>query len=259
MGNILDNLFLCGRGGAHLPFRPMTESALPRPSKFPWLVPAAIFLVVLAALIAVLLFAREASKSEAPPEPGAFVPPVALDYVAYNVERADGGTLKVTSGTSRESVSLDLTLPADTRVWMFEPATPADLKPPLVVNVIAIQNEVRNYTIRLMAFAPPQGDVAVDGQPIALADGFFGYETSLDPKERAVVSALLESFDGRSGVTKTSTGPGTLFVDESASIRLLRAGTTSEIQPGDRIAIHPGADGTPDVSRGVLVLTGGAK
>ncbi len=231
----------------------------PARADFRGLLPAIIFAVVLAALIAVLLFAREASKSEAPPQPGAFVPPTALDYVAYNVERADGGTLKVTTGSGRDSTSSDLVLPAGTRVWLLEPVTPSDLKPPLVVSVIAIQNEVRNYTIRLMAFAPPQGDVVVDGQPIPLADGFLGHETSLDPKERTVASVLMESFDGRNGVTKTSTGPGTLYVDESATIRLLRSGSAAEIQPGDRIAVHPGTDGAPDVSRGVLVLTGGAK
>ncbi|MGE0600457.1 MAG: hypothetical protein AB7J35_15005 [Dehalococcoidia bacterium] len=237
----------------------MTESALPRPSRFPWLIPAVIFVVVLAALIGVLVFAREASKSEAPPEPGAFVPPPPLDYVAYNVERSDGGVLKVTSGIGRDSTSLDINLPAGTRVWMLEPATAADLKPPLVVSVVAIQNEVRNYTIRMLAFAAPQGDVVVNGQPIPLADGFLGHETSRDATERTVISELLESFDGRNGVTKTSTGPGTLYVDENAPIRLLRTGTPDEIQPGDRIAIHPAADGSPDPSRGVLVLTGGAK
>lgn len=237
----------------------MTESALPRPSRFPWLIPAVIFAVVLAALIAVLIFAREASKSEAPPEPAAFVPPPPLDYLAYDVQRSDGGTLTLTSGGGRDSTTLDLALPAGNRVWILAPATAADLEPPLVVSVIAIQNEVRNYTIRMMAFAPPEGEVVVDGQPIPLADGFLGHETSRDPKERTVVSALLESFDGRNGVTKTSTGPGTLFVDDSAAIRLLRAGTPGEIQPGDRIAVHLGTDGSPDASKGVLVLSGGAR
>ncbi|MGE3076193.1 MAG: hypothetical protein AB7N24_09955 [Dehalococcoidia bacterium] len=237
----------------------MTESALPRPSRFPWLIPAVIFMVVLAALIAVLVFAREASKSEAPPEPAAFVPPPPLDYVGYSVERADAGALKLTSGIGREAISIDVNLPANTRVWMLEPATAADLKPPLVVSVVAIQNEVRNYTIRMLAFASPQGDVVVDGKPIPLADGFLGHETSRDPTERTVISELLESFDGRNGVTKTSTGPGTLYVDENAPIRLLRAGSVDEIEPGDRIAIHRAADGSPDPSRGVLVLSGGAK
>jgi len=237
----------------------MTESALPRPNRFPWLLPLVIFLAVLATLIAAVIFAREAGKSEAPPQPGAFIPPPGADYVAYDVERTDGATIKVTTGTGREATSIDLALPAGTHVWLLEPATAAELQPPLVVSVIAIPNEVRNYTIKLMAFAPPQGEIAFDGEPIPLADGFLGHELSRDPKERTVVSALLESFDGKSGVTKTSTGPGTLFVEDGAPIRLLRQGEPADIQPGDRLAVHTAANGTPDVSRGVFVLTDGAK
>jgi hypothetical protein len=124
---------------------------------------------------------------------------------------------------------------------------------------VAIPNEVRNYTIKLMAFAPVAGEVVFDGEPIPLADGFLGHEVSIDPRERSAVSAVLESFVGRDGVTKTSTGPGTLFVDDEAPIRLLRAGEPSEIQPGDRIALYKDTDGAPDVTQGVLVLTGGAR
>jgi hypothetical protein len=38
-----------------------------------------------------------------------------------------------------------------------------------------------------------------------------------------MVSAVLKSFDGRNGVTRTANGPGTIFVDEGAPIRLLVA------------------------------------
>lgn len=252
-------LALCGPQLRRLPFGLMTESAPPRPSRFPWLLPAAIFVMVLGALIAVVVLAREAGKSDAPPQPESFVPPSGLPYTAYDVERSEAGKLKVTSGTAREAVSIELAIPAGTRVWLLEPATAADLKPPLVANVIAVQNEVRNYTIRLMAFAPPQGDVSFDGAPLTLADGFLGHETSRDPRERTVASALLKSFDGRNGVTQTSTGPGTLYVDAEAPVGLLRGGQPQDIQPGDRIAVRPGPDGKPDVSQGVFVLTGGAR
>lgn len=249
---------LCGVEPRRLPFGAMTESALPRPSRFPWLVPALIFVVVMAALVGVLVFARQAGKSDAPPPLDAFVPPAALPYRTYNVERAQDGKLSVTTGTGRDAASLDIDLPAGTRVWFLRPGTAADIEPGMLVNVIAIPNEVRNSTITMMAFARPSG-AAPDTALFALADGFFGYETSREGKDRAVVSAVLQSFDGRSGVTRTANGPGTLFVDEGAPIRLLGAGQPSEVQPGDRIAVHAGADGKPDVSQGVLVLTGGAR
>ncbi|MBK6319936.1 MAG: hypothetical protein IPF51_14430 [Dehalococcoidia bacterium] len=237
----------------------MTESALPRPARFPWLLPVAIFLVVMAALAAVLLFAREAGKSDAPPPLDAFVPPPGLPYAAYNVERSQAGKLTVTTGTAKDATALDLDLPSGTRVWFLRTGTPAEIKPPLLVNVIAVPNEVRNYTITMLAFGRPAGIVSFEDGPLALADGFYGYETSREGRERAVVSAVLESFDGRNGVTRTANGPGTIFVDEGAPIRLLVAGEPAAIQPGDRIALHLRADGTPDVAQGVLVLVAGAR
>ena len=237
----------------------MTESVLPRPSRFPWLLPAGIFAVVLAILIAVVLFARESAKSEAPPQPPAFSAPASLPYIAYDVERSEGGRLQVSTGNARDVTSSELVLAPGTSVWLFDVATAADLQPPLLVNVIAIPNEVRNYTIKTMAFAPPQGTVTFEEPFLALADGFFGHETSRDQKERVVASSLLETFDGRNGVTKTSTGPGTLYVDEGAPIRLLRTGEPTEIEPGDRIALHPDANGNPDPAQGVFVLVGGAR
>ena len=242
-----------------LPCVSMTEAALPRPSRFPWLIPAAIFVVVLAALIGVVLFAREAGKSDAPPQPGAFVAPSGIPYTAYDVESSQDGKLKVATGTGRDITSSEMNLPSTTRVWLMEPATAADLNPLLIVNAIGIANEVRNYTIKMMVFSKPTGAISFENPFLSVADGFVGHETSRDTKERVVVSVLLESFDGRDGVTKTSTGAGTLYVDPDAPIRLIRLATPGDIQPGDRIALHHDAHGKPDSSLGVLVLQGGAR
>lgn len=237
----------------------MTEQALPPPARFPWLAPALIFTFVLAALVGVVLFAREAGEPDQPPQPGAFELPPGLPYAAFDVERAESGKLTLTSGNAREATTRDLELGAATRVWLLAPATPAELVPPMVVNVISIPNEVRNYTIKLIAAAPAPANVGFEGTFIPLADGFAGHEASRDAKERPVVSAILESFDGRKGVTKTAAGPGTLYVDPGAPIRVLRQGTAGDIQPGDRVALHLDSSGQPDPSRGVLVLTGGAR
>ena len=237
----------------------MTEQALPRPARFPWLLPVAIFVVVLAALIAVVVFARESSKSDAPPQPPAFVAPQLVTYTAFDVEANDGGKLKVSSGAAQTATSSDLELPAGTRVWIMEPAIAADLEPPLKVNVIGIPNEVRNYTIRLMVAAEPGGAVTFDQPFIELFDGFYGHEASRDARERVVLSVLLESFDGRDGVTQTANGPGTLYIDNGAPLRLVVSAGPGDIEPGDRLALHHGANGTPDPALGVLVLRGGAR
>lgn len=237
----------------------MTEQVYVPPSRRPWwLAPVAVFVALMTALGGVVLLARDAGRSEAPPAIGAFQQPQGLAYRAYDVERADAEKLTLTSGPAQDRKTIDLEV-SGARVWFLEPADASGIQPPMVVNVVAIQNEVRNYTIRLMAFAPLTISPDVSADFIPLADEFGGFETSQDPRERVVVSAVLESFDGRTGVTRTSTGPGTLFIDPGAPVRVLRSGNGAEIKPGDRVAIHLDSAGQPDPSRGVLVLTGGVQ
>jgi hypothetical protein len=163
--------------------------------------------------------------------------------------------LRVASGGGPQSTAIDVTLGPDARVWLLEPATLKDLQPPLVVNVIAIPNEVRNFSIHLLAFAPATGKEVLDAEFVPLADSFGGHEASRDVRERPVVSGVVERFDGKIGVVKTGAGQATIEVDPGAPVRVLRAGTVAEVRPGDRVAFHRAADGSPDVSRGVLVLT----
>src|SRR4030065_516200 len=47
--------------------------------------------------------------SAAPPPAAAFVPPPGLGYVAFDVERNDGGVLRVTSGGGQQSTAVDVT------------------------------------------------------------------------------------------------------------------------------------------------------
>ncbi len=226
-----------------------------RSPRLAWLVPAVLVLVFIVAVAGVLLFARQAAESDAPPPAAGFVPPPGLTYVAFDVERNDGGVLRVVSGGGQQSTAIDVTLGADARVWLLEPATLEDLQALLVVNVIAIPNEVRNFSIHLLAFAPATGSEELDAEFLPLADGFGGHETSRDVRERPVISGVVERFDGKIGFVKTEAGQATIEIDPGAPVRLLRGGTVGDVRPGDRVAFHRAADGSPDVSRGVLVLT----
>jgi len=218
-----------------------------------------LFVITVAALLGVLILAQKAGQTEQPPEPSAFVPPEGPTYLAFDVEAVSGGKVRLASGSGSETDATEVEFPAGTRIWRMEPATAAELTPPLVVNAVSVPNEVRNYSLRMMVFAPVQDTVSFDSPYLALADGFFGAETSRDEKEKVVSSALLESFDGRDGVTKTATGPGTLFVGDGAPVWIVRPIEAAQIQPGDRIAMHKGNDDAPDPSQGVLVLEGGAR
>lgn len=232
-----------------------SSAGVPRSPRLPWLAPALIAAVFVAAVAGVLAFARQAAESDAPPPAAEFVRPPGLAYIAFDVQRNDGGMLRLTTGGGQQSTASDVTLAADARVWLLEPATLADLQPPLVVNVIAIPNEVRNFTIHLLAFAPATGSEVLDAEFVPLADGFAGHETSREVRERPVLSGVVERFDGNIGYVKTEAGPATIEIDAGAPVRLLRRGTVADIQPGDRVAFHRAADGSPDAGRGVLVLT----
>jgi hypothetical protein len=226
-----------------------------RSPRLAWLVPAVLVVVFIAAVAGVLLFARQAAESDAPPPAAAFVPPPGLAYVAFDVERNDGGVLRVVSGGGQQSAAIDVTLGTDAKVWLLEPAALEDLQAPMVVNVISIPNEVRNFSIHLLAFAPANGSEALGAEFVPLADGFAGHETSRDGRERPVVSGVVERFDGKIAFVKTEAGQATIEIDPGAPVRLLRGGTAGEVRPGDRVAFHRATDGSPDVSRGVLVLT----
>jgi hypothetical protein len=227
----------------------------PRSPRLGWVIPLALLLVFFVAVAGVLVFARQAAESDAPPPAAGFVPPPGLSYVAFDVERNDNGVLRVVSGGGQQSAALDVTLGADARVWLLEPAALEDLQAPLVVNAIAIPNEVRNFSIHLLAFGPATGAEVLDAEFVPLADGFAGHETSRDVRERPVVSGVVERFDGNIGYVTTEAGQATIEIDPGAPVRLLRPGSAAEIRPGDRVAFHRAADGSPDVSRGVLVLT----
>ncbi len=232
-----------------------SSAEVPRSPRLPWLIPAVLAAVFVGASAGVLVFARQAAESDAPPPAAAFVSPPPPSFVAFDVERNEGGVLRLTSGGGQQSTASEVTLAADARVWLLEPAGLATLEAPLVVNVIAIPNEVRNFSIHLLAFAPATGSESLDAEFVPLADGFAGHETSRDARERPVVSGVVERFEGNIGYVKTEAGQATIEIDTGAPVRLLRPGAVGDIQPGDRVAFHRGTDGGPDAGRGVLVLT----
>ncbi len=245
-----------------------TPSAIPVPSplmaapaevirspRTPWLLPAALAVMVVVALAAVLFLANRAAEPDVPAVAGPFVPPPALPYNGYDVERNQGGVLRLSGGGGAPAI--DAQLPADARVWFLEPATLADLEPPMVVNVIAVPNEVRNFAIRMLAFGPAgDGGSINDEEFIPLADGFAGHETSADVAERTMLSGVARSIDGNIvNVLLNGGTPSTIEIDDGAPVRVLRQGTAAEIQPGFRVALHLDASGAPDATRGILVLT----
>jgi hypothetical protein len=234
-----------------------SPAEVPRSPKAPWLLPLVLVLVVVAALAGVLLFANRAAEPDVPPPVGAFVPPPSLPYRAYDVElRSADGMLRLSAGGGAPAI--EVPVPSSAEIWILGPGTLEDVVPPVVLNVIAVPNEVRNFAIRTLAFGPPgEGGAVGDGEFIPLASGFAGHEASGDQAERTVISGIVRSLEGNSLSLLMNGGRNsTLEVDEGAPVRVLRAGSIQEIAPGDRVALHLDAAGQPDASRGILVLPG---
>lgn len=228
---------------------------MPRSPRAPWLLPAGLALMVVVGLVAVLIFANQAAEPDVPPPAAAFVPPAELPYQAFDVERNADGVLRLSSGGGAPAVDVPVT--ANTRVWLLEPTALTSLEPPMVVNVIAVPNEVRNFAIRLLAFGPSGEGGTTNGEEfIPLADAFGGHEVSADAAERTVLSGVVRSIDGNIlNVLLNGGGSSTIELEPGAPLRAIRPGQTSEITPGDRVALHKDAAGNPDPSQGILVLT----
>jgi len=211
--------------------------------------------MVVVGLVAVVIFANQAAEPDVPPPADAFVPPAALPYQAFDVERNADGVLRLSSGGGTPAI--DVLAGPGTRVWLLEPTTLEDLRPPLVVNVIAVPNEVRNFAIRLLAFGPPAEGGQTNGEEfIPLADAFAGHEVSADAAERTVLSGVVRSIDGNIlNVLLNGGGSSTIELEPGAPLRAIRAGEIAEITPGDRVALHKDTAGNPDPSQGILVLT----
>ncbi len=231
-----------------------SPAELPRNPRAPWLLPLVLAVMVVAGLGAVILFANRAAEPDVPPPAGAFVPPADLPYQAFDVERNAGGALRLSSGGGASAI--DVPIDTSTPIWVLESATLADVEVPVVVNVIAVPNEVRNFAIRLLAFGlPGEGGESNGEEFIPLADGFGGHEVSADAAERTVLSGVVRSIDGNVLNVLLNGGTGsTIEVEEGSPLRVLRAGSPADIQPGDRVALHRDAAGGVDASRGVLVL-----
>lgn len=227
------------------------------PSRTPltaWIVPAVFGLLLVGGLIAVLVLARQAAKPDAPPEPGAFVPPAtAHPSAAFDVQRVDGGTLTVT-GNSKDSQQM--TLPATARVEILDAIAPADLHPGDWLTVVGVSNEVKSFGIRSIVVVSSPGSPDADGI-VRTPAGFAGNEASRDPKELPILGGTVTRADSLSATLQTASGPITISFAGAPPLRKVRAGSLADVHEGDRLSFLT-AGGAPNLGA-ALVLPGGAR
>lgn len=217
-----------------------------------WLLPLGLAVMVVAGLATVLVLANQAAEPDVPPAAPAFSPPPPLPYAAYDVERNEGGVLRLSGGPGG---AFDVAMGGGTEVWLLEPVALADLEAPMVVNVIAIPNEVRNFAIKSVVFGPAgDGGTVNDQEFIPVAAGFAGHEASGDAAEKPVLSGVVRGIEGNVlNVLQNGGGFATIEIDEGSPLLMVTQGDVADIRPGYRVAFHLDANGNPDPGQGVLV------
>ncbi len=225
------------------------QSVEPRASR-QWLVPFAGILVVLAALAAVIVLARDSGKTGAPRPPGPFERPAEeAQFAVYTVSQVAGGRLQfsLTDGAPAP----DVAVPPGARIEVLRPARASDLQPGDWVTVFGVTNEVLNFAIRFVVAIP--GGAAGEDSLARSPGGFTGHEANAEPEEAPIVSGRVVSV---SGTTITMEGPsGTMTIDagDGAPLFRLTEGTLADIREGDRVAF-PASGGRADpAARAVLV------
>lgn len=209
--------------------------------------------MLIVALGSVVVLARRASQSDAPPEPDAFVAPPGRAIAAFDVERSAAGQLALRGANGAREVNL----PAGAKIEVIEPATLETLQPGQVLSIIGAPNQVKNFAVRMVLVMEP--GTPLDAEGLARSpSGFAGDEASRDAAERPMVSGTIELIAGNLVAVRTPAGPVEVEINPAAPLRRLRGGTLMDISSGDRIALKT-TNGEPDFGGAVLVLVGGAR
>jgi len=233
------------------PARPATH--LP-----PWLVPAGLAALLVAALVLVVVLASKAAQPDTPPALKEFGAPVGEHpFVAYDVERFAGGALVVSGGVgANKKESAQITPPASVRVEVLELVQPPAYRAGDWITIIGVPNQVKSFAIRAVVLLATPGAPDRDGIARTPA-GFAGSEAERDSRERPILGGTVDRTEGSTVTLKTSSGPIAVELGATAPFRRSRPGTMDDIREGDRIAFFLN-EGKPDFSA-VLVMKGGAK
>ncbi|MBI5947338.1 MAG: hypothetical protein HY875_04290 [Chloroflexi bacterium] len=224
-----------------------------------WLVPLVVGVLVLAGVIAVVVLAQQAGTSDAPPEPGAFVPPAAIGQtVAFDVQQAQSGKLNLASPSGPQAARFkasvrDLALPDSTPVEVLTSSKLTDVRPGDWVTVFGVFNEVRNFAIRSVVVIRDPGKPLDDGFVRSPA-GFLGDEAAKDQAERPILGGLVESVGDKSLVITGATGAVTITLSATPPLYRLVAANMGAIVEGGRAAFLLPAGAGIEATTAVLVL-----
>lgn len=198
-----------------------------------------------ALLLAVVLGARVSGGDDAPPEPRPFVGPAGEAYAAFDVERVDGTTLRL----SGSSGALELEIPERTPAWLLREAEPTAVEAGMAIAVLAVPNEVRNFAVRAVV-AGAAGDSERPAGP------FWGHEVAGEAGVLPVITGTVERTEADRLEVRTVAGPTTIWLTPDAPLLLAARAAPGDVGAGDRVAFVTDAEGKPRPDLGMLIARG---
>ena len=250
---------------------PPTFDAPPKRDAIPrWIIPIVLAVLLVAAAIGIVIVAGQQGGEDAPPAPAPFEPEVHLgvSYRQFDVRQVDGSVFTVSSLTASEEELLSFELSETARLELLDHATVEDIELGQWITVIGIPNAVFNFSITTIVIIP---DFIAGANNLATTPGgFYGHEAGrplvkgdvLRPTVGGEVIAIAvpesddNEFTTEPLLVVTLAGPDgeiELELFASAPLMLQRQASPSDIQSGDRIAVHAISADDPSRAGSVLI------
>lgn len=207
--------------------------ALPRYRQVPRRLVAALALLVVVAglLVAVIIASRQSRPGDAPPAAPPFEGFAASPVERFTVRTVEGARAVLVAdplpGQSTDTLR-EVALEGAS-IEVLRPIEPADIRVGDRLNVIAVYNQVQNFSIRSV--------VVLDTADAASTLGFSGHEASTDPAERLVLTGIVQATDGSTLTLDAGAEPATVTLLPGSVVYRLEPGSATDVAPGDRIAL----------------------
>lgn len=206
------------------------------------LIAAVAALVLFAGLLAaVVLASRQSGSTDAPPLAPPFEGFAEQPFERFSVRSVEGTRAVLIAdpkpGQSTDTVR-ELDLPTAS-IEILRPVKPSDIQVGDSLTVVAVQNEVQNFSIRSIVIQRAGSEITdgVARSPL----GFLGYEAGDDLAERPVLGGIVRSIADGTVVLDRGAEPVTLTLTPLAVLYQLDTGAPGDLGSGDRIAMLDGA------------------
>lgn len=194
-------------------------------------------LALLGILLGVVVLSQSVGTDDIPPAAPPFQAPPVNPISSADVKLVDGPRLVIVRQTRAGTEEQELTVPAAARIERLQRIEPAGIRVGDWLTVIGVPNDVKYFSAQALIVIPG-GGVPSTGGVVRSPAGFAGYESSRDPRTRAIIGGPVTAVDGIVVRLQGPTGEIRVTAGPEAPARLYRIEPASaeDIAEGDRIA-----------------------